>query len=66
MTFIPLLGYYLMRPAKKKPLPIEYRRTQGLTGYYYRIGHWCLEHRWLMLAASFVFLVVRIQDRRVC
>ena len=58
MTFIPMLGYYWLRPAKKKPLPIEEQRRQGFTGYYYRTGHWCLEHRWLTLASSIVFLVV--------
>ena len=58
MTFIPMLGYYWLRPAKKKPLPIEEQRRQGFSGYYYRTGHWCLEHRWLTLLASFVFLVV--------
>ncbi len=57
MTFIPMLGYYWLRPAKKKPLPIEEQRRQGFSGYYYRTGHWCLEHRWLTLAASLVFLV---------
>src|SRR5271154_2945816 len=57
MTFIPMLGYYWLRPAKKKPLPIEEQRRQGFTGYYYRTGHWCLEHRWLTFAASIVFLV---------
>ena len=31
MTFIPQLGYYLMRPGKPLP-PIEYRRTHGVTG----------------------------------
>ena len=58
MTFIPMLGYYWLRPAKKKPLPIEEQRRQGFTGYYYRTGHWCLEHRWLTFAASIVFLVI--------
>ncbi len=57
MTFIPMLGYYWLRPAGKKPLPIEEQRRVGFTGYYYRTGHWCLEHRWLTLAASIVFLV---------
>ncbi len=32
MTFIPQLGYYLMRPGKPLP-PIEYRRTHGVTGF---------------------------------
>jgi multidrug efflux pump subunit AcrB len=58
MTFIPMLGHYWLRPAKKKPLTIEERRRQGFTGYYYRTGHWCMEHRWLTMAVSIVFLVV--------
>ncbi len=39
-------------------MPIEEQRKQGFSGYYYRTGHWCLEHRWLTFAASIVFLVV--------
>jgi multidrug efflux pump subunit AcrB len=55
MTFIPQLGYYLMRPGKPLP-PIEYRRTHGVTGVYYRLGHFALEHRKVFVACSFVFL----------
>ena len=33
MTFIPLLGYYLLRPGKPEP-SIEERRTKGFTGNY--------------------------------
>ncbi len=36
MTFIPLLGYYLLRPDKKPEQPIEERRTTGFTGFYAR------------------------------
>jgi multidrug efflux pump subunit AcrB len=56
MTFIPQLGYYLMRPGKPLP-PIEYRRTHGATGVYYRIGHYALEHRKTFVACSMLFLV---------
>ncbi len=55
MTFIPQLGYYLMRPGKPLP-PIEYRRTHGVTGLYYKLGHYALEHRKAFVACSFVFL----------
>ena len=56
MTFIPLLGYYLMRTGK--PLaPMEYRRTHGLTGLYFRLGRYALEHRKTIAACSFAFLV---------
>ncbi|MGB8681972.1 MAG: efflux RND transporter permease subunit [Candidatus Binatus sp.] len=55
MTFIPQLGYYLMRPGKPLP-PIEYRRTHGVTGVYYKLGHYALEHRKVFVACSFLFL----------
>ena len=58
MTFIPLLGYYWLRPAKKKPLPMEERRKLGFSGFYYRLGHILIEHRWLSMAVSGVFLLV--------
>lgn len=56
MTFIPQLGYYLMRPGKPLP-PIEYRRTHGVTGVYYLIGHYALEHRKTFVACSMLFLL---------
>ena len=58
MTFIPLLGYYWLRPAKKKPLPMEEKRKRGFSGFYYRLGHLLLEHRWLSFGISIVFLLV--------
>ena len=33
MTFIPLLGYYLLRPGKKPELPMAERRTKGFAGW---------------------------------
>src|SRR5262249_10969036 len=36
MTFIPLLGYYLLRPKKERT--IEERRQKGFAAFYYRIG----------------------------
>jgi multidrug efflux pump subunit AcrB len=58
MTFIPMLGYYWLRPSRKKPLPIEERRKQGFSGFYYRTGHLLLEHRWLSMGLSIVFLLI--------
>jgi multidrug efflux pump subunit AcrB len=55
MTFIPLLGYYLLRP-KAEP-SIEERRKSGFAAAYYKVGHFAIEHRWAFLAASFVILV---------
>jgi multidrug efflux pump len=56
MTFIPLLGYYLLRPETKPELSIEERRRRGFTGLYFRTGYWLIEHRRPVLLASLAFL----------
>ena len=57
MTFIPLLGYYLLRPSKKPEKPIEVRRSQGFTGFYARTAKYAIEHRWKVAIASLAFIV---------
>ena len=37
MTFIPLLGYYLLRPAKTRNRPSTERRQHGFTGALLRV-----------------------------
>ena len=56
MTFVPLLGYYLLRAPKRREPTIEELRSRGFTGLYYRIGVAVLEHRWKSFAVSLVFL----------
>ena len=56
MTFIPLLGYYLLRP-KSEPTVEELRRT-GFASWYYRFGTYAIAHRWAFLAGAVVFLVI--------
>ena len=56
MTFIPLLGYYLLRPRPE--LTIEQRRTRGFGAAYYRVGQLVIRHRYLALLLSFLVLVV--------
>ena len=58
MTFIPLLGDLLLRPAKKQPPPITVRRSQGFTGKYFRLGRWCIQHRWKVAFGSLGFLAL--------
>ncbi len=58
MTFIPFLGYYLLRAPKKKETPMEERRTKGFTGRYYRFGTFVVEHRWKAFGVSLIFLAV--------
>jgi multidrug efflux pump len=57
MTFVPLLGYYLLRTPKRLDPPIEERRKHGFTGLYYRVGVKILKHRWISFLVSLVFLV---------
>ncbi len=57
MTFIPLLGYYLLRPGRRPEPPVEERRTKGFPRFYYRVGGWALDHRWTVLAGSLLFLL---------
>jgi multidrug efflux pump subunit AcrB len=58
MTFIPLLGYYLLRPPARPEPSIEDRRSQGFTGVYYRIGGFAIDHRKSILLVSLLVLVM--------
>src|SRR6202165_818266 len=58
MTFIPLLGYYILRPPKKKELTVEEKRQRGFYGFYNRLVGRAIQHRWLVLAGSLLFLLV--------
>lgn len=57
MTFIPLLGYYFLRPGKKEP-SLEERRTKGFGGFYYRVVGGAIDHRWKVLGAAVVLLAL--------
>ncbi|QNI31960.1 efflux RND transporter permease subunit [Alloacidobacterium dinghuense] len=56
MTFLPLLGYYLLRPERKIEKSLKERRKSGFYGYYTRIAMYSIEHRWKFFLASLVFL----------
>ena len=58
MTFIPLLGYYLLRPGKKPERPMGERRTTGFAGWYYRIGRAAIEHRRRVFVGSLAMLAL--------
>jgi multidrug efflux pump len=55
MTFIPLLGFYLLRPRAEPT--VEERRKAGFASWYYRIGTWSIEHRWRVVAGSLAVLL---------
>lgn len=56
MTFIPLLGYYILREHQGATL--EERRQRGFGAFYYRIGQWAINHRWGVLGGATVLLVL--------
>jgi multidrug efflux pump subunit AcrB len=58
MSFLPLLGYYLLRPEKKEEKTLEQRRNSGFFGLYARTAKYSIEHRWKFFTGSLVFLVV--------
>src|SRR6266702_853678 len=58
MTFVPLLGYYIQRPPARKESNIEEKRGRGFYGFYNRLVGRAIQHRWSVLAGSFVFLLI--------
>ena len=49
MVFIPFLGYFLLKPKIEPPL--AERRKRGFPAFYYRVGQWSINHRWVVLLA---------------
>ncbi len=56
MTFVPLLGYYLLRAPSRKAPTMEERRQRGFASLYYRFGGFALRHRRLVFAGALLFL----------
>src|SRR6202035_2615536 len=48
----------IQRPQKKKELTVEEKRQRGFYGFYNRLVGRAIQHRWLVLAGSFLFLLV--------
>ena len=55
MTFIPLLGSFILRPRHEPS--IEERRRRGFAAKYYRVGQWAIRHRWAVVSAAVLVLV---------
>src|ERR1700761_230136 len=60
MTFLPLLGYYLLRPEKKVEKTLEEQRNSGFFGLYARTAKYSIEHRWKFFLGSLVFLALGV------
>jgi multidrug efflux pump subunit AcrB len=54
MIFIPFLGYFLLKPKIEPPL--AERRKKGFPAFYYRVGQWSINHRWVVFVGSLVLL----------
>jgi multidrug efflux pump subunit AcrB len=59
MSFVPLLGYYLLKPPKAKQEKADSVTTkQKIIEGYLRAGHWVLDHRIIVFGTSVVLLVL--------
>lgn len=56
MTFVPFLGYYLLRPESRPTPTMAYRRAHGFSGWYYRTGRRAIAHRKRILLCSLLIL----------
>jgi multidrug efflux pump subunit AcrB len=56
MSFVPLLGYYILRTPKKEK-SLEEKRRSGFTGFYAKVAKAAIDHRWIVLAGAMVFLI---------
>ena len=57
MTFVPLLGGWLLRAPAKRPRTAAERRASGFGRVYYKVAGWAVDHRRLVFALSLVFVV---------
>lgn len=58
MTFIPLLGFYLLRPKKGGEPTIEEKRERGFYGFYYKVCSYAITHRKKTIVLSLIFFVI--------
>ena len=57
MTFLPLLGYYLLRPEKKPEKTAGRDAQRRVLWLLCAIARYSIEHRWKFFFASLIFLV---------
>src|SRR5262245_25965621 len=56
MTFVPMLGHYLLRAPKRLAPSLAERRTRGIGKRYAGFIGACIDHRWIALLASFALV----------
>jgi multidrug efflux pump subunit AcrB len=66
MSFVPLLGYALMRPAAAREPTNQERRERGFGRQYSRVVGWAIDHRLLFLGGALaLFALGAVVSRQV-
>ena len=60
MTFIPLLGYYILRPTKKSGRGETNTQPNRFLTAYRNLVAWSIDHRWKVLALSTLFIALGV------
>lgn len=63
MTFVPFLGNLLLKAPTRPEKPIEQRRSEGMTGRYYRFAGYCIDHRKKVLLIAFALLLLGLSAK---
>jgi multidrug efflux pump subunit AcrB len=58
MTFIPLLGFHLLRGSKRPEPTMEERRNTGFAKFYYAFVGAAIRRRWAVLGAAIALLAL--------
>ncbi|MCH2109179.1 MAG: efflux RND transporter permease subunit, partial [Polyangiaceae bacterium] len=56
MTFVPLLGYYLLKAPRTPQKELAPAERRGFSGFYTRFAQGCLQRRWRVLALGGLFI----------
>lgn len=57
LTFVPFVGYYLLRPHNKHVPSVEELRSSGFYGMYYRVGSFLIDNRWKAFLISLILVI---------
>jgi multidrug efflux pump subunit AcrB len=57
MTFVPFLGNMILKASSKPERSIEERRRTGMSGVYYRLAGYAIDHRKVVLLIAFALLL---------
>ena len=64
MSFIPLLGYVLLKPSPRAEPSMEEQRSSGFARYYYAVVGAAIRRRWLVLGGAVALLAMGVYSAR--